>query len=413
MSNKIPHNLEAERMLLGTLLTFPYQTDAVFVLLRSEDFYKPQHAAVYAAILQQREHGNPVDAVSMVAALESMGTTMNRAEIVALANEAGITTHATAHAHIIVEAAARRRLMTVGGDITSAAKDPETPLADVLGLARTAVERADLPMGGTPDQNIDEFVEQDNAYDWLVGPTEEGGLGLVERMDRILLVAEEGAGKSILLRQFGIMVSQGIHPFAQVAMAPKRVMIIDLENPPRLAARKMESIRNKTIDFCVANNITYDPERCRVIMKPEGLDITKRGDAMWLTERVAANRPDLLCIGPLYKLHEAEDEKSSEVRQVQITLDRIRVRYECALLMETHAPHESFTKFGKIRPSGSRLWIRWPEFILTLSPMEPGLTEHWWLNHARGPRDERNWPKGLKRGTSFPWVPMVPGIIAK
>ena len=407
----IPQNIEAERMLLGTLLQSPYQTDAVFVLLRSEDFYKPLHASIYAAIVSQHGKGQPVDPVTLVSVLAHQGVSSNRSEILALLAEAGVTAHATAHAHLIVEAAARRRFIASAAELSASARDSTVPLTDVLGLARTVVERSDLPMGGEPDQNIDEFVDNDHAYDWLIGPSNGSDLGLLEKMDRVLLVAEEGAGKSILLRQVGIMVSQGIHPFDRTPMAPKRVMIIDLENPPRLAARKMSAIRDTTKAFCARNNIAYNPERCRVIMKPEGLDITKRGDQMWLTERVAANRPDLLCIGPLYKLHEAEDEKSSDVRQVQITLDRIRVRYNCALFMETHAPHDSFTKFGKIRPSGSRLWIRWPEFILTLSPVDKGSNEHWWLNHARGPRDERDWPAGLKRGGDFPWVPMIAGVI--
>lgn len=405
----LPHNIEAERTLLGTLLISPYQCDAVSVSLRAEDFYKPFHAALYAAIIYQRERGQPIDAVTLVSTLSNMGTVSNRSEILALQAEAGITTHATAHAHLVVEAAARRRLIAVAEEVSTAAQDPLVPLADVLGLARTTVERSDLPTNGTPDLDLDEFVDNDHEYQWLIGPVEDKPLGLLEHLDRVLLVAEEGAGKSILLRQFGIMVSQGIHPFWQTVIEPKRVMIIDLENPPRLAARKMAAIRDTTKKFCQEKGLEYKAERCRVIMKPEGLDITKRGDALWLTERVAANRPDLLCIGPLYKLHEAEDEKSSDVRQVQIALDRIRVRYNCALFMETHAPHDSFTKFGKIRPSGSRLWIRWPEFILTLSPVDKGSNEHWWLNHARGPRDERDWPAGLKRGGDFPWIPIIAG----
>jgi len=413
MEGKIPENLEAERSLLGILLYATYQIDEVSVLLRAEDFYKPFHAALYAAIVHQKDHGEPVDVVTLTAVLEAMGTKCNRAELVAIQAEAGMSTHATAHAHLILEAAARRRLMAVAYEVNDAAKDPTIPLADVLALARTVVERSDLPMTGAPDQNLDEFVDQEHSHDWLIGPTKAGELGLLEKMDRVLLVAEEGAGKSILLRQFGIMVSQGVHPFARVPIQPKRVMIIDLENPPRLAARKMAAIRDTTQKFCAEQNIPYNPERCRVIMKPEGLDISKRGDALWLTERVAANRPDLLCIGPLYKLHEGEDEKSSDVRQVQITLDKIRVRYNCALLMETHGPHESFSRNGKIRPSGSRLWIRWPEFILTLSQQDKSSREYWWLNHARGPRDERDWPTGLKRGSTFPWVPFGSGDIGE
>jgi len=118
------------------------------------------------------------------------------------------------------------------------------------------------------------------------------------------------------------------------------------------------------------------------------------------------NAPDVVCLGPLYKLYESDESDFRAVRSVQRVLDSIRWRYGVSFIMETHAPHEAF-KGGKLRISGSRAWMRWPEFVMSLVPeQEDRLNGPWRLDHARPARDEREWPKVLERnGRTWPWEP--------
>lgn len=394
----MPADVDAEQAVLGSMLQDATARDDAATLLRPDDFWKPLHARVFVAVLGMVDAGERIDATLVAARLAADGgDPVDREFLLHLQAEAPLLLNVRAHARVVASHASRRKLLGAAAEISEAALDVTTELPDVVALARTLVDRADLPLGGGPDIDVDSFLATPHDYDWLVP-------GLIERLDRTLIVAEEGAGKSMLLRQIAVQCSQGIHPFTLASVPPMRVLIVDLENNPRLSARKIEGMRNAA-KLSVGER--YDPLRLRMVLRPEGLDVTQRGDALWLTERVAANRPDLVCIGPLYKLHEADESDSTDVRQVQKVLDRIRTRYRCALWMETHAPHESFSKGGRLRPAGSRLWVRWPEFILTLQAQarsKPGTP--WLLDHGRPPRDEREWPRQLLRGgkqSIWPW----------
>src|SRR5690606_17453663 len=55
--------------------------------------------------------------------------------------------------------------------------------------------------------------------------------GLLRQDWRVVVVAPEGAGKSLVLQQIGICAAQGIHPFGHEPIKPARVLFVDLENP--------------------------------------------------------------------------------------------------------------------------------------------------------------------------------------
>jgi ATPase subunit of ABC transporter with duplicated ATPase domains len=62
--------------------------------------------------------------------------------------------------------------------------------------------------------DLDAFLaEPDPEYDWLIP-------GLLERGDRVIVTGQEGKGKSTLLRQIGVQVAAGIHPFTLDDIVP-------------------------------------------------------------------------------------------------------------------------------------------------------------------------------------------------
>ena len=59
-----------------------------------------------------------------------------------------------------------------------------------------------------------------------------------------------------------------------------------------------------------------------------------------------------------------------------------------------------------VRPAGTSLWLRWPEFGYGLragSDYDPR-TRAVQFVPWRGDRSERDWPKSLRAGGSWPWV---------
>ena len=70
-------------------------------------------------------------------------------------------------------------------------------------------------------------TDVDLSYDWVIP-------NVLERQERVIVVAAEGAGKTTLARQVALMSASGIHPFRRDAMKPARTLMIDLENPERI-----------------------------------------------------------------------------------------------------------------------------------------------------------------------------------
>lgn len=69
-----PQNLEAEQSVLGAMMLSKDAIGDVVELVEASDFYKPQHEVVFEAIMRIYSAGDPVDALTVSAALKSDGT---------------------------------------------------------------------------------------------------------------------------------------------------------------------------------------------------------------------------------------------------------------------------------------------------------------------------------------------------
>lgn len=230
----------------------------------------------------------------------------------------------------------------------------------------------------------DLLAEPEQPYDWLIP-------GLLERGDRVILTGLEGRGKSTLLRQIAVQAASGLHPFTGEPITPLRVLYVDLENSRRQVRRKVAELRTTAGDrYRGGLHFTF---------RPEGLNLAAEADLIWLDEQLAAARPDVAVVGPLYKLMGGDPTQELVALAVAAALDELRTRHRCALLVEAHTPYADGAKSSRPkRPYGASLWSRWPEFGLHLDPN--GTLDHW-----RGPRDERTWPPALTRGAPWPWMP--------
>src|ERR1035437_1092533 len=242
--------------------------------------------------------------------------------------------------------------------------------------------------------DLDEFLNKTDEYKWIVP-------GLLEEHDRLMLTGFEGQGKSHLLRQISLCVAAGVDPFRFNDIEPRRVLFIDLENSERHTRRQMRPLR----DRLVARSRAVGPGMLRIIMRPNGMDLNREDDAAWLLERVRAHRPELMVIGPLYRLHASNPNDELAARLTAGALDAARNEVGCAVILEAHAGHGG-AGGRESRPTGSSLWLRWPEFGYGLVPGQRrgGMPyQEMYLRVWRGQRDERRWPDKLTRGTVFPW----------
>lgn len=240
-------------------------------------------------------------------------------------------------------------------------------------------------------------TDQD-TYDWVIP-------GLVEKGERVIVVAAEGVGKTMLARQVAICSMYGINPFTYQVIPQVRTLTVDLENPEKIIRRTARAIGDAAKKRATARNRDIVPTGS-LLIKSDGLDLLKASDRMVLEDRIEQTKPQLLVMGPLYKAFVDPGGRTSEAVAVEVAkyLDYIRTTYGCAMWLEHHAPLGNSMSTRDLRPFGSAVWSRWPEFGISLQPdlgaPAPFIYD---VRHFRGARDERYWPTKIKRGKEFPF----------
>ncbi|MEL7024499.1 MAG: replicative DNA helicase [Pseudomonadota bacterium] len=123
-----PHSIEAEQSLLGGLMLDNSAWDRVADAVSAEDFYRPDHRLIFAAIGRLNDDRQPCDVVTVSEHLE------NRAELndaggldylALLANDTPSSANILAYAHILRERAMLRALIAAGNQIAGSAFEPE------------------------------------------------------------------------------------------------------------------------------------------------------------------------------------------------------------------------------------------------------------------------------------------------
>lgn len=206
---------------------------------------------------------------------------------------------------------------------------------------------------------------------------------------------------TMLARQIALCTAGGLHPFKFTQMKPIRTLMIDLENPERIIRRTAKNIYGATLHY----GHKQKPE-AHLLIKPDGVDLMRPADRLMFEDAFEQVKPDIVFIGPLYKAFIDPGGRTSESIAIEIAkyFDTLREYFKCAMWFEHHAPLGSALASRDLRPFGSAVWSRWPEFGLSLQP-DP--TSHegyvYEVKHFRGARDRREWPTRMKRGKIFPF----------
>ena len=123
-----PHSVEAEQSVLGGLMLDNSTWDAVADRLTSDDFFRRDHQLIFAAIADLAARSEPLDAVTLAEQLERNGQLEEGgglAYLATLTRETPSAANIRSYADIVRERAQLRRLISVGGEITSNAFNTE------------------------------------------------------------------------------------------------------------------------------------------------------------------------------------------------------------------------------------------------------------------------------------------------
>ena len=115
-----PNDLDAEESLLGAMLLSRDAIAAALECCKAEDFYKPAHAHIFAAICALYTRGEPADPVTVADELRRSGVLEAIGEpsvLLSLQVNTPSTANASHYARIVEEHALLRKLVAVAGEI--------------------------------------------------------------------------------------------------------------------------------------------------------------------------------------------------------------------------------------------------------------------------------------------------------
>jgi replicative DNA helicase len=166
-----PHNLDAERAVLGAVLMEGRDTlPRVIEVLRPSDFYTEAHRVIYGSMLTLFDRGEPVDVLTLTEELrrgDQLEFVGGPAALALLVEQGSISAYLSSYTSIVRDRAVLRELIQTSSQIIAQAfeaKDDVQTLVDdaerrIFSLAERRLEGSALPIGKIL-RNTFEYIER-------------------------------------------------------------------------------------------------------------------------------------------------------------------------------------------------------------------------------------------------------------
>ncbi len=252
-SNRVPHDLAAERAVLGGIIGDNQVLDEIAKLIEPDDFHLPAHRAIYEAIISLARSTPPVpiDQLTLASELRKLGKLNQVGGATYLAELEGFvptTVNTRNYATLVQDKSVKRKMMESCRDLIDMAAEPATDVKTLLdesqrrmlGLAERSKDTDLRPFPEVLDRTL-ELIEKLRAAGGNGGVTGlASGYGDLDRMltgfhegELIIIAARPGCGKTSFV----------LNAAAHAAVRERRaVAIFSLEMPEdQLAVRLLSA----------------------------------------------------------------------------------------------------------------------------------------------------------------------------
>jgi replicative DNA helicase len=226
-----PHNLEAEKSVLGAVLLDERHLQALLIeeQLRADHFYREQHGAVFQAMLELYNHDRKIDQLTVAETLRQHGKLDEVGGVEAIDELAGwvpAAGHARDYGRIVRENAQMRALLTTSYEIQASVFSREAPARDLIERAERRVLEVAQDDRAKKLREIEEIlheeVERLHALSVQKSPITGTPSGFTDLDDRtggfqrgnlIVVAARPSMGKSAFVANVAENAALGIgHP---------------------------------------------------------------------------------------------------------------------------------------------------------------------------------------------------------
>ena len=248
-SRQMPHSLEAEQAVLGSILIDSRCAAQVIAALKPDDFYTELNRGIFEVIASMFNFAKPIDAVTVLDEMKLQGIynpQSSQSYLVELMNVTPTAANVMRYVEIIRDKALLRNIATVAADITAAVNEGTGSSEDVLETAERRIYalRQGKTLGGLEPistilgqvyQNLAELSKTKGGIPGLptgLGELDETIMGL-KNSDFIILASRPGMGKTSLALNMALNVGK---------KTGKAVAIFSLEmSKEQLAQRLLSS----------------------------------------------------------------------------------------------------------------------------------------------------------------------------
>lgn len=213
VSDLIPHSLEAEEAVIGSLLVDNDSIVPLSAFLRPDDFFIERHVMIFEVIKGLFEQGKPADLVTIGDELQRRGQQEEvggLAYLIGLINCTPTAVHAEYYGRIVQREAIKRRMIHAAGQIARWAHETDREPGELLSMA----EKLLLDVSSSRVEERIEFVKDllEDVFNHLERVANKKGLtgiptgltdldvllGGLQRSDVIIMAARPGMGKTSL-----------------------------------------------------------------------------------------------------------------------------------------------------------------------------------------------------------------------
>ncbi len=209
-----PHDLDAEKSLLGAMMLSAEAASTALESVHSQDFYREAHARIFSAIEHLFARGEPIDQVTVAARLEGTGEIEQvggRGYLLDIANATPLAGNAGQYAEIVKRTATLRRLIRAATDIAALGYEAPDDVDEVIEVAEKRlfdvtserIEGKFRPLETLLADGWKKLEELAGRQEHLTGvttgyPSLDRILAGLHRSDLVVLAARPSVGKTAL-----------------------------------------------------------------------------------------------------------------------------------------------------------------------------------------------------------------------
>lgn len=260
LEKTLPHNLEAERSVLGAILLDETLYNHAAEVLRSEDFYWESHRKIFARMEALSARSHAIDFVTLseeltrASELEAVG---GMAYLASLTDGVPRTTHIENYARIVKNKSMLRRLIHAANEVMSLGLDNSKDPAEILELAEKRIFEISESRVGAGFVSLSAIltgtfksIEEVYQRKELITGLKTGFKDLdqitcgLQKSDLIILAARPGLGKTSLALNIGQYVATKLQKVVGVfslEMSAHQLVIRMLCSEARVDSHRLRS----------------------------------------------------------------------------------------------------------------------------------------------------------------------------